>query len=288
MPPDPIRSGASLTNLSGRWVTPGDVDRPVVVLIHGFTANGSYLLELASFLEEWGYRSLLFEFDSYLGIDMAAADLAARLLPISNEFSRHGMVLIAHSMGGLVARVFMRRFSQSNSPLGNALRGLCTLGAPHAGTLNDQTVIRRLADWSDLLTGINPFLRSPTCRTATQLTGTDSERLIETLNAADRESPMRIPTLTVSGGLGHLEVAPGLVKNHFANQYLQRVLSTPNDGLVTESSADLQAVLGRSDLPIEHFNSYPEYARTNHSYLVRNQTIAQRIVEWCRRCCPAT
>ena len=287
MPPDPIRSGASLTNLFGRWVTPGDVDRPAVVLIHGFTANGSYLLELASFLEEWGYRSLLFEFDSYLGIDTAAVDLAARLLPISDELSQHGLVFVAHSMGGLVARVFIRQ-AEANTPLSSAIRGLCTLGAPHAGTLNDQTVIRRLADWSDLLTGIYPFLRSPTCRSATQLTGTDSERLIETLNAADRESPLRIPTLTVSGGLGHLEVAPGLVKNHFANQYLQRVLSTPNDGLVTESSADLRAVLGRSDLPIEHFNSYPEYARTNHSYLVRNQTIAQRIVEWCRRCCPAT
>ena len=288
MPPDPIRSGASLTNLSGRWVTPGDVDRPVVVLIHGFTASGSYLVELASFLEEWGYRSLLFEFDSYLGIDTAAEDIEARLLPISDAISRHGMVLVAHSMGGLVARFFMRRCSKANSSLGNSLRGLCTLGSPHAGTLNDQTLIRRLADWSDLLTGINPFLRSPTCRAATQLTGTDDERLIETLNTADRESPLRIPPLTVSGGLGHLEVAPGLIKNQFANQYLQRVLSTPNDGLVTESSADLRAVLGRYDLPMEHFNSYPEYARTNHSYLVRNQTIAQRIVEWCRQHCPVT
>ncbi len=286
MLPDPIRSGASLTNLAGRWVTPADVDGPVVVLIHGFTANGEYLVDLAEYLAGSGFRPLLFEYDSYLGIDTAAEELAARLSPIAEKLSQHGVMLVAHSMGGLVARFFMRRCSGANSPLGDALRGLCTLGAPHAGTLNDQSVIRRLADWSDRLTGINPFLRSPTCRSATQLTGTDHVGLIAMLNAADRELPLRIPTLTVSGGLGYLEVAAGLWKNQVANRYLQRVLSTPNDGLVTEPSADLARVLGRSDLPITHFNNYTEYARTNHTYLVQNQTIAQRIVEWCREHCP--
>jgi hypothetical protein len=120
------------------------------------------------------------------------------------------------------------------------------------------------------------------CRSAKQLTQSDADGFIKTLNAADRDAPLKVPTLTVSGGLSLLEFCNGRIRNGLVNQFVQNILRTPNDGLVGESSANLQNVLGRLDLPITHDAAYPAYETTNHTYLIRSQSIAARVARWCR------
>jgi len=132
------------------------------------------------------------------------------------------------------------------------------------------------------MTGLYPFLRSPLCRSSRQLTVTDADRFIDNLNAADRVDPLGIPTLTVSGGQKYLEICSGAFRNKLTNTWLQGRLAGPNDGLVAESSADLARVLGRGDLPITHVSDYPEHPTTNHTFLLRNQSLAARVARWCR------
>ncbi|MBU6276176.1 MAG: putative lipase [Planctomycetes bacterium] len=282
--PDPIRQGASLTHPEGAWVTPADLAGDHAVVVHGFTASSVYLRDLGRFFTGAGLRAVLFDYDSYRGIDAAAASFASLLDDLAPPAGPGRRVLVAHSMGGLVVRRMLRLLAERRSPawLRDSVAGACFLGTPHAGTLIGQPLVTPLADLSDLMTGLYPFLRSPLCRSSRQLTITDEDRFIDALNAADRDDPLGIPSLTVSGGMRHLEYCSGAFRNRLLNTWVQGRLEGPNDGLVAESSADLARVLGRGDLPITHLADYPEHPTTNHTFLVRNQSIAARVARWCR------
>jgi pimeloyl-ACP methyl ester carboxylesterase len=284
MSPDPVREGPSLTRVDGAWACARDLVGDRVILIHGFTASSVYLRAFARYFQDQLAEPLLYDYDSYLGIDVAAAQLVDLLDNLRQPGDRSRFVVVAHSMGGLVARRFLRLVAEreDDAVVANLVVGACYLGTPHAGTLVGQPGVSPLADISDLLTGMYPFLRSPLCRSAKQLTQSDADGFIKTLNAADRDAPLKVPTLTVSGGLSHLEFCNGRIRNGLVNQFVQNILRTPNDGLVGESSANLQNVLGRLDLPITHDAAYPAYETTNHTYLIRSQSIAARVARWCR------
>jgi hypothetical protein len=138
-----------------------------------------------------------------------------------------------------------------------------------------------MAKWSDWLTGYNPYLRLPTCRSAMQLTCQDADNLIAELNLLDIQQPHDVPILSVSGGQPFLEVGERWKANLTASVSIQRLLAKPNDGLVPETSSDITQVLG-SRPGLTHRNNYSEYANINHTELVRNQEIAQLLVDWCQ------
>jgi pimeloyl-ACP methyl ester carboxylesterase len=278
---DPIRAGSSLTRLEGGWLAAGDIARRVVVVVHGFTSDASYMRALADYLERSGSTVALFEYDSYLGIDYAAALLEEKLRPLHAMLDRHGFVIVAHSMGGLVARVVARTASTSTK----GLRGIVLLGTPNDGTLRGpmkRLFMSYLLDWSDALTVPNPFSRSAICLSALQLTCSDDTSLVDNLNSDDRKDPHGIPMLSISGGLEFLEMGKSSSTSMLAsvrNAVLQGLINnSPNDGLVPETSSNVASVL--SGPGMMHRNDYAEYPTTNHTYLDQNQSVAQIIVEW--------
>lgn len=274
---DVIRSGAELFNIdTGGWLVPLDIDRPLVVLVHGFTSHGHYLQRLAAHVRGHGFLVTLFNYDSYLGIDTAAAALRERLRILQAAVSSRGYALVAHSMGGLVARYFARIV---RPPLLDALRGIALLGTPNKGTLAGTQYISYMLDWSDYVSTVNPFARSRLCRSTVQMILGDEERLIESMNQADRARPVAISIMSLSGGLNTLELSrqQGGLSARLQNVALQALIrEVPNDGLVSESSADIRHIIRSAD----HENGYSEYERTNHTNLVQNPGVADKVIQW--------
>jgi pimeloyl-ACP methyl ester carboxylesterase len=108
-------------------------DAPVglpVLLLHGYGSNGGYWTQLS--------RLLVRQRISHYALDMApAADAGIDdYVPLVNSAvaelcARTGasqVIIVAHSMGGLVARAWMRRHGSAQ------LARLITLGTPHHGT----------------------------------------------------------------------------------------------------------------------------------------------------------
>lgn len=280
---DVIRAGAELVLAkTNRWITPGDLQAGVVILIHGFTSHGRYMKGLADFIDGHGFCCALFNYDSFLGVDAAADDLASRLDPIREPLQKNGFTLLAHSMGGLVARLLARNLDPA---LREALKGVALLGTPNQGALSaGQALVSYMLDWADWLTVANPYARSSLCRSSQQLTLADPEQLIPTLNRADSESPLALPYLSISGGRSYLELGkrPGWLRNHL----LQTVIGeSPNDGLVAEHSADFTRI---SSTNAQHIGAateiqpmgYPEFPRINHTYLTRSQAVAGIVLRW--------
>jgi pimeloyl-ACP methyl ester carboxylesterase len=275
---DVIRAGAELrAHATNAWIVAADVNSALVVFVHGFTSNGRYLSEQGAYVYGHGYSTAYFNYDSYRGIDTAAADLAERLQACGERIAIYGLVLIGHSMGGLVVRA-CANFSLGE--LKGYLRGTILLGTPNSGTLPQ--ILPRVMDWGDAIAGIDPYRRLPTCRASKQLTCQDAEKFVEHLNNTEQKQSVSYPILTISGGLAWLEVGKKhrSLRNWFANRTIQNALKAkPNDGLVTENSADLSSVLGRAPNRM-HNNGYSGYDRTNHTALTRNQSIGDAIVSF--------
>ena len=283
---DVVRCGAELVRADNRlWLTAQDVSAPVVVFIHGFTSHGRYLAPLASHVAEEGWVTALFNYDSYRGIDRAAAELDYLLADLIQPLRDQGLALVGHSMGGLVARCFA---STCDNGLQLALRGIATLGTPHRGTLS-RKLVSQLLDWGDAITLPNPFARTPACRSAQQMAGSDAGRLLAALNSATSARGALVPLLSISGGLPFLEFGnggSGGFVGALRNAVLQRLIGErPNDGLVAESSSDASRVLADSSA-CTHQCGYPTYDTINHSNLSRNQQVARLLLRWLRQTLP--
>lgn len=104
-------------------------ERPVVVLVHGYVCNRGLWLPWMEELQHrgWAWRSVNLE-PVFGSID----EMLEVLDPVMQEAlaSRQPVVVVAHSMGGLVTRAWLAR--QSQWPTG--LKGCVTIGSPHHGT----------------------------------------------------------------------------------------------------------------------------------------------------------
>jgi pimeloyl-ACP methyl ester carboxylesterase len=104
-------------------------EQRTVVLVHGYLANRSTLYPLAAYLRLHGVKPLLtFNYASTAGVERSARALRDYL----RERVRGGRIdLVCHSLGGLVARVYIQELG------GHRRVDRCiTLGTPHQGTYN--------------------------------------------------------------------------------------------------------------------------------------------------------
>src|SRR5712692_11590305 len=112
-----------------RQRTPRQAAQRTVVLVHGYGGNRSAFLPLAAYLRARGVRQILgFDYRSSEGIERGARQLRDFL----KSSVRGGRIdLVCHSLGGLVARVYLQQ-------LGGWRRvdRCITLGTPHRGTYN--------------------------------------------------------------------------------------------------------------------------------------------------------
>ena len=117
--------------------TPRRQDQRTVVLVHGYLANRSTLFPLAAYLKLRGIEQVLsFNYDSSAGVDRAALALREYL----RRHVRGGRIdLVCHSLGGLVARVYIQELGGSRR-----VDRCITLGTPHRGTYGSYWVSSRV------------------------------------------------------------------------------------------------------------------------------------------------
>lgn len=118
---------------SGKPVLPaaeGSPAPPVVVLVPGYLMTSGCLWPLARHLRRFGFRTLLFDASdcrrSIVEHATVLCDHAARYVPAGTP-----VVLLGHSMGGMVCRLAASRWRTDQLPL----LGVVAVGSPHRGTM---------------------------------------------------------------------------------------------------------------------------------------------------------
>jgi pimeloyl-ACP methyl ester carboxylesterase len=268
------RGDALLCAFPPRRALPDDfVSDKCLIFIHGFTANSTYLRSLVEDFSNRGYRCLTFDYNSYSGIARAGESLYQMLQVLfSSGRPLSPAAIIAHSMGGLVARSFASRFEAEKF-----VRTIVTLGTPHCGTLKDPNWLNYAWRWAQSLGPAMPaFITSQSARELICQDGSNGQPgLIENLN----KQPCRVPILSISGGKPELTFGENFAKNWLLNRKLQSLLDKPNDGLVPESSSDIQQILGASNQH-QHLKNYADYSALNHTFLIESQHVSLRIQSW--------
>lgn len=259
----------------------------VAIFIHGFTANSAYLGTMMQEFADNEIVPLAFNYPSYDGIDSAAAELADALKALDNLASgaisaARKVVLVCHSMGGLVGRAFVS-FNQGN----RFVKKVVTLGTPHDATLTNSNLVRCFVTWGEYYTGLTNGGYSSSCRSALQLTMQDGEKpFLQQLLEADPVTP-DVQFLSISGGKNMLKFGENFIRNKLINAFLQWKLGPgTNDGLVSESSSDFSNTKFRSCSPscMPHIGSgsYVRYDKTNHSFLIDTQPLALAAISFAK------
>jgi triacylglycerol esterase/lipase EstA (alpha/beta hydrolase family) len=109
---------------------PAPAQRPVV-LVHGVLVNDGIWLSLRRFLASNGVAPIYtINYGPPLAdIEWFAEQLHTRIEEIRAVTGAERLILVAHSMGGLVARAYLRRFGAAR------VAKLITIGTPHHGSM---------------------------------------------------------------------------------------------------------------------------------------------------------
>jgi pimeloyl-ACP methyl ester carboxylesterase len=103
--------------------------RPPLLLVHGYGCARGAWWWLRRRLEAAGWTVATISLEPiYTGIDNYVEPLARRIDALLAETGASQLILVGHSMGGLVARAYLRRFGIRR------VAKLVTLGTPHSGS----------------------------------------------------------------------------------------------------------------------------------------------------------
>jgi pimeloyl-ACP methyl ester carboxylesterase len=256
-------------------------DGVIAILLHGFTSHGRYLIKLGHHLRGWGTDVFLFNYNSGIGIRDAAKSLSHFLhkydAMTDGRIRKRGVLLIAHSMGGLVARTAVL----TDADTARTVRGIVTLGTPNDGAFVGHKLVKYVVAYGENLAGVMG-IKPAKSLSSKELTKSDQGKdrpLIDWLNTAWTSKQNLPPVLTISGGLRKLEFAKNGLVNGWINRKVQKWMGKrENDGLVTDNSVSV--LNGKCAGVYEHYRSYPDFQQINHTYLITNAQVALKICEW--------
>lgn len=127
--------------------------RPLVLLVHGWLATSLDMLAMRLRLTRDGFDCNAIGL-SHLGVLDSIADYAGELAwMIEMEYAhRRHIVIVAHSMGGLVTRYYLRNLRTTDQ-----VKTVITVATPHHGTFGAMILPPTSTPTSEMLPG-SPFL----------------------------------------------------------------------------------------------------------------------------------
>lgn len=216
----PTLGGAALTRLVAReswaiirlfffyhpfekWITrqtPDTVvgDETPVVLVHGFYANAGFWERTKRALEAAGWHNLysLNLEPPFSDIDLYARQLHSRIEAACHRCRSPDVIIVAHSMGGLVARA-----CAAQAPA--RVRHIICLGTPHQGTVLARLLplitTRQMRPGSEWLRALGE--RETSSLRLTNIYSEHDNIIVPQVNA--RRGDVNIPV----SGIGHLDMA---------------------------------------------------------------------------------
>ena len=118
-----------------RWLVPAPAPAPAkmpIILLHGVGCNAGVWRGFRRQLDARGVRPVyaLSYGPPLNSIEFFADQLAALVTTVLADTGARQVILVCHSMGGLVARAYLRRYGATK------VRRLVTIGTPHYGSMH--------------------------------------------------------------------------------------------------------------------------------------------------------
>ena len=143
----PLGWGMKLTHSK----QPADPAKPPLLFIHGIYDNPSTWTYLRPKLEQHGYRTTNFAYHSFfIPLDDIVKNFDAAICEMETRHPGHKPVLVAHSLGGIIARLWL--LDPHNE---DRIKGLITVATPHSGSrlaaMAPGKLIKQIAPHADVI-----------------------------------------------------------------------------------------------------------------------------------------
>lgn len=139
-----------------------------VLLLHGIGCNGGVWTGMRALLAREGIGPVyaMSYGPPFIAIPATAPQIAAKIDQIERDTGASSVVIVAHSMGGLVARSYLRAYGPSH------VKRLVTIATPHAGSMH-----------AGLMSGASLIdMRPGSAYLATLAQPTDGEKAVPTVS----------------------------------------------------------------------------------------------------------
>lgn len=206
-----------------------------ILLLHGFADNHSIFTLLRRGLLRRGFSRVFAMNYSVRTKDVrtAAAQLAEEIEAIVEETGFERIHIVAHSLGGVVARYYVTRLGGDER-----IHTLVTLGSPHYGTLLAHllptSLTRQLRPGSGLMQELNQ--PAPGCRTRVITFWSDTdEAVVPAVSGSLHQEGVETTNIRLRG-IGHLSlpILPSVV-----HQIATRLTQLDSEGTPTASVTDI-------------------------------------------------
>jgi triacylglycerol lipase len=199
----PARLGDLPPHVRGLHHLPGAAADVPVILVHGLIDNRSIFAVLRRTLARRGFHRVSCHSFSFFTRDIgeAAADLGRRIEQVCQETGHDQVVIVGHSLGGLLARWYVQKLGGDSR-----VRTIVTLGTPHAGShvakIWPTSLARQLLPGSAALQALSE--PAPGCRTRFVAVWSDLDELISPKVSARLDHPDLLTRNVLVRGVGHM------------------------------------------------------------------------------------
>ncbi len=142
------------------FLEPYDPGRTPVLFVHGIGGSAREFSDIIASLDKSRFQAWVFQYPSGAGLETIAAVLEQALARVYAEHAFEELVLVAHSMGGLMSRDYVLKYAASKPDYRLALA--VTINSPLLGmdsaAMGVKTAPFVLASWIDVATG-SDFIR---------------------------------------------------------------------------------------------------------------------------------
>ena len=263
-----------------------DIDSALAVLVHGFEATSSTMQGLAEVVNRKGYQACFFEYPNDAPIATSGDLLARQLRQVQKQNADLRIVLVAHSMGGLVCRHALEIASPDAT---RNVTDLVMLGTPHQGAdlVHLYPLLFLVTDVIPNLSQLKQVGLDGYGQAARDLE--PGSRFLTRLNASRRETGIRYHVaIGTMAPVPRGKFQPMLVKldNWMAGRgnsasQRQRVIATLEKAAALEDGSG-DGVVAASSARLEGIENTREF-RLNHNQLVSAETSStehREIIKW--------
>ncbi len=132
-------------------------NRIPVLFIHGANGGANDWMKIVEKLDRTRFQPFLFYYPSGLRLDMVSDFLTRSVSQLQNSYGFRQLFIIAHSMGGLVARSFVMKYRKRYPHAAKSIHLLVTINTPMKGMHSAANGVRNspivVPSWRDVATG---------------------------------------------------------------------------------------------------------------------------------------